>query len=252
MGWFAGWIVNYLADVLPITRKFSPPACPQCNTEFNWKNYLLFKSCEQGHPRTLRTWATPVLLAVISANSWLNPPTKFEYWLGLVILLYFGTIFVIDMEHRLILHPTSIVGSVLGLVVGLVSNGLVPTLLGGLAGFLIMLFFYYFGVLFSRIRANRMRAQGLEVDDEEALGAGDVILAAILGLMIGWPLIWFGLLLGILLGGAYGVLLVLFMLFVRRYKENVLMVFMPYGPFFVLSAFLIMFLPDMIRAIVPK
>jgi Flp pilus assembly protein protease CpaA len=252
IGWFAGWIVNYLADVLPITRNFSQPACPQCNTVFTWKDYLLFKSCEHGHARTLRTWATPILLAAISAYSWLIPPTKFEYWLGLVVLLYFGTIFVIDMEHRLILHPTSIVGSVLGLVVGLVSNGLVPTLLGGLAGFLIMLFFYYFGVLFSRIRAKRMRAQGLEVDDEEALGAGDVILATILGLMIGWPLIWFGLLLGILLGGAYGVLLVLFMLFVRRYKENVLMVFMPYGPFFVLSAFLIMFLPDMIRTIVPK
>jgi leader peptidase (prepilin peptidase)/N-methyltransferase len=252
MGWFAGWIVNYLADVLPITRKFSQPACPHCETPFTWMDYLLFKPCKNGHARALRVWVTPPVLTAISVYAWLQPPSKFGYWLGFAVLIYFGTIFVIDMEHRLILHPTSIVGSLLGLGVGLVSNGLLPTLLGGLAGFLIMLLFYYFGVLFSRIRARRMRAQGLEADDEEALGAGDVILAAILGFMLGWPLIWFGLLLGILLGGIFGIFLVLFMLIVRQYKENVLMVFMPYGPFFVLSSFLIMFMPGMIAAIVPK
>ena len=63
--------------------------------------------------------------------------------------------------------------------------------------------FYYFGVLFTRIRTKRMLAMGQEVDDEEALGAGDVILVTVLGLILGWPLIWFGLLLGILLGGFF-------------------------------------------------
>jgi hypothetical protein len=66
----------------------------------------------------------------ISAYVWLNPPAKFGYWLGLVVLLYFRIVFVIDMEHRLILHPTSIVGSLLGLTVGLVSNGLVAHAVG--------------------------------------------------------------------------------------------------------------------------
>jgi prepilin signal peptidase PulO-like enzyme (type II secretory pathway) len=177
---------------------------------------------------------------------------KLGYWLALLVAIYFGIIFVIDMEHRLILHPTSIFGFALALGVGLVSNGFMPTLWGGLGGFAIMLVLYYLGVLFSRIRAGRMRARGLEADDEEALGAGDVILAAILGLMLGWPLIWFGLLMGILLGGIFGALLVLFLLIVKRYKENVLMVFMPYGPFFVLSAFFIMFLPGIVALIVPK
>jgi prepilin signal peptidase PulO-like enzyme (type II secretory pathway) len=252
LGWAAGLIVNHLADVLPITRRPSQPACLQCNTPFTLKEYLLFAPCKNGHTRTARAWITQFLAAAILIFSWFQPSPKLGFWLGLPIILYFGIVFVIDMEHRLILHPTSIVGALLGLGVGLVTNGLMPTLLGGLGGFAIMLVFYYFGVLFSRIRARRMRARGQEADDEEALGAGDVILAAILGFMLGWPLIWFGLLLGILLGGIFGVFLVLFMLVVKKYKDNVLMVFMPYGPFFILSAFLILFLPGFIGAIVPK
>ncbi len=41
-----------------------------------------------------------------------------------------------------------------------------------------------------------MQAAGQDADNEEALGFGDVILAGVLGLILGWPFIWFGLLLG--------------------------------------------------------
>ena len=193
-----------------------------------------------------------IVLLAISIYTWLQPSLKIGYGLGLLLIAYFGLVFVIDMEHRLILHPTSIFGALLGLVVGFISNGPVLTLLGGLGGFLIMLALYYFGVLFSRLRANRLRARGQDADDEEALGAGDVILAAILGFILGWPLVWFSLLLGIMLGGVFGLLLLFFLLSVRKYRENVFMVFMPYGPSFILSAFLIIFLPNWIINILPK
>ena len=193
-----------------------------------------------------------VIILAISIYTWLQPSLKIGYGLGLLLIAYFGLVFVIDMEHRLILHPTSIFGALLGLVVGFISNGPVLTLLGGLGGFLIMLALYYFGVLFSRLRANRLRARGQDADDEEALGAGDVILAAILGFILGWPLVWFSLLLGIMLGGVFGLLLLFFLLSVRKYRENVFMVFMPYGPSFILSAFLIIFLPNWIINILPK
>ena len=123
------------------------------------------------------------------------------YALGMLLLTYFVVVVVIDVEHRLILHPTSIVGALIALGIGLWLQGIRPTLLGGLGGFGIMLLLYYLGVLFSKYRARRMRAAGMETDTEEALGWGDVILAGILGLVLGWPIIWFGLLLGILLGG---------------------------------------------------
>jgi len=183
---------------------------------------------------------------------WLHPPSKLGYLLGFLLLTYFGVVFVIDMEYRLILHPTSIVGALLALTTGILSHGVTRTLIGGLAGFAIMLAIYFFGMLFSRYRAGRMRARGLEADDEEALGAGDVILTGILGLAVGWPLIWFSLLLTIMLAGFVGVLSLLYLVIIRRYRENAFMVFMPYGPFLLLSASAIIFLPNLVYLIVPK
>lgn len=169
----------------------------------------------------------------------------------MLLLVYFGIVIVIDLEHRLILHPTSIVGSILALTLGTVSHGLKATLLGGLSGFLIMLAFYYLGVLFSRFRAKRMRAQGKEADDEEALGAGDVILVTVLGLLVGWPLIWFCIFVSILLGGIVSFLLIVGLLVTRKYDNNALMLFIPYGPYFVTGAFLIVYFPHVLGALLP-
>jgi len=181
----------------------------------------------------------------------MSPPEKIGYALGLILTVYFGVVFVIDLEHRLILHPTSLFGALLGLTVGILAHGIKPTLLGGVSGLAIMLAFYYFGVLFTRFRTKRLIASGMEPDDEEALGAGDVILVAILGLILGWPLIWFGLVLGILLGGMISLLIVLWLVVSRRYGKNALMMFIPYGPYFIGSAYLIVFLPKWVSALVP-
>ena len=251
LGWLAGLIVNYLSDVLPATRKFSQPTCLQCGAPYSWKDYVLFRNCQNGHSRSLRIWIVQIVISVISVYIWFQPPAKLGYYIGIILVTYFGLIFTIDMEHRLILHPTSVVGSLLALVVGYLSHGLQATLLGGLGGLLIMLGFYYFGVLFIKIRTRKLLASGQEADDEEAMGAGDVILAAILGLMLGWPLIWFGLLLGILLGGLISILLVLGLIVTRKYEKNALMVFIPYGPYFITSAFLIIYLPHVVAIIVP-
>ena len=81
-------------------------------------------------------------------------------------------------------------------------------------------------------------------------GAGDVILATILGLMLGWPLAWFGILFGVLLGGVISGLIMLALFISRRF--NSWMVFIPFGPFFVMSAFLIIYLPQYVKFLVPK
>ena len=250
LGCIAGYFVNYLADVLPFTRRLSQPTCPQCDAPFTWKDYLTFRSCQNGHSRKARLWIVLITILAASIYTWITP-SKMGYLLGLILITYFGVVFVIDMEHRLILHPTSIFGSLLGLIVGTVSHGVKDTLWGGLGGLLIMLAFYYFGVLFTRIRTKRMLAMGQEADDEEALGAGDVILVTVLGLILGWPLIWFGLLLGILLGGFFSLLLILWLVATRKYEKNALMLFIPYGPYFIISAFLIVYFPKLIQMIVP-
>lgn len=250
-GWLAGWLVNYLADVLPITRHFSQPKCPQCEIHFALRDYLFFQPCQNGHPRKARVWIVQILLLAASIYTWINSPSKIGYIFGLVLMIYFGVVFVIDLEHRLILHSTSIFGAVLGLIVGTVAHKIGPTLLGGLAGFLIMLTFYFLGILFTRIRTKRLLAMGQEVDDEEALGAGDVILVTILGFMVGWPLILICLLYGILLGGLISLLLILWLIISGNYKKNALMTFIPYGPYFIITAILIIYFPKFLATIVP-
>lgn len=251
IGWLIGWVVNYLSDVLPITRRFSTPTCQHCGSAYSLKDYLFLRPCPNSHARKARAWIVQIVLLAFSVYIWSQPPSKFGYWAGIALLAYLGTVFVIDLEHRLILHPTSIFGSLLALGLGTVSHGLVPTLLGGLAGLLIMLAFYYLGVWFAKIRARRMRAQGQEVDDEEALGAGDVILVTVLGFLVGWPLIWFCILFSILLGGLVSFFLVIGLLLTRRYETNALMVFIPYGPYFLIGAALIVFFPKFLAAIIP-
>ena len=247
----AGWLVNYLADVLPYTRRFSRPICQLCGASFGLWDYLLFRSCKNGHRRKLRLWIVQIVILAASIYTWLQPSSKIGYFPGLVLIVYFGVVFVIDMEHRLILHPTSIFGAIFGLVFGIISHKVLPTLLGGLGGLLIMLVFYFLGVLFTRIRAKRLIAMGQEPDDEEALGSGDVILVTILGFTVGWPLIWLCLLYGILLGGLVSLIIVVWMIVSGRYKTGALMTFIPYGPYFIVTAGLIVYFPKLLAMIVP-
>ncbi len=252
-GLAGGWVSNYLTDVLPATRRLSRPACPYCETAFSWQDYLLLHHCRScGRMRRVRSWVIHLLFIAVSFYIWISPPPKIGFALGSFLLLYFTTVLIIDLEHRLILHPTSIVGAFLGLGVGYLRWGWGPTLTGGLFGFGIMLLFYRLGVAFTRLRARRMRAAGMETDDEDALGQGDVILATILGLALGWPLIWFALLLGILLGGAVSLLLMLGFFLSGQYKNKAWMVFIPYGPCFIVSAFLLIYFPLWMSALVPK
>jgi prepilin signal peptidase PulO-like enzyme (type II secretory pathway) len=199
----------------------------------------------------MRVWVVQFIILAASVYTWVKPPSKIGYFLGLLLIIYFGVIFVIDVEHRLILHPTSVIGALLALIVGTVAHGIVPTLLGGLGGLLIMLAFYGFGVLFTRIRTKRLLAIGQEPDDEEALGAGDVILVTILGFIVGWPLIWLCLLYGILLGGLVSIFIILWLVVRGKYSAGALMTFIPYGPYFITTAALIVFFPKLLAMIVP-
>jgi len=162
----------------------------------------------------------------------------------MLLLLYFGVVVVIDVEHRLILHPVSLVGALLGLGVGIWAHGMQSTLIGGIAGFGIMLAFHGFGNLFARLMA---RLRGAEID-EVALGFGDVNLSGVLGLLLGWPGIVGGLLLAILLGGVVSLFYLVFMLILRRYR---IFTAIPYGPFLVASAVLLLYFHDVIWVAMP-
>ncbi len=235
-GWVIAYFINYLADVLPITRKFSRPGCLQCNAAISLQRYILLQPCSNcGRKRALRTWCVQIGMALASAWMWVSPPARLGFWAGVGLLAFFTLIVVIDLEYRLILHPVSWVGAGLGLLIGIWQKGLLITILGGAAGYGIMLALYFLGVLFNRAMA---KARHQEVED--ALGFGDVNLSGIIGLMLGWPEIIGGLLFAILAGGVISGLIIFMMFISRRYKA---LTAIPYAPFLVLGAIIFLYIP---------
>jgi hypothetical protein len=60
--------------------------------------------------------------------------------------------------------------------------------------------------------------------------------------MLGWPFILNALVLGVLLGGLVSFFFILALVLRRRYVSDALMTFIPYGPYFIISAFYLLYL----------
>ena len=156
-GWIAGGVVNYLSDVLPMRRQAETGVCSTCRSPLSPVHYAIWKArCpECGRTQSWRTWIVQGVFILIAFWLWVAPPPDLQAMVVLFLLVYFGVVTVIDIEHHLILHPVSLVGAVLGLSIGIALHGLQSTLLGGLVGFGVMLVLYGFGILFSYLNARR-------------------------------------------------------------------------------------------------
>ncbi len=231
------WLVNYLADVLPQTRRLTIPLCKACAEPRTLQDFLKMRPCRACQaPVALRTSLVVVGVLLLFIAAAFLPLSGAGYFPALIILSYFMIVFVIDMEHRLILTETSIVGLILGALVGWKLHGLVSTIAGGIAGFLIMFALYGLGILFARWMSKR---RGEEIE-EVALGFGDVTLSAILGLMVGVQQIVMLLLLAIFLGGIFSLLLLIVLRLLNRYQQFTAI---PYAPFLLAAATYLLFRP---------
>ena len=248
-GLAVGMLVNYLADVLPGEPFTVHPSCrnAECGAPYQWKEYLTMRRCQKcGKPRSARTW---ILLAVMIAAGvfvWLVPPKGIGAVGGLVLLAYLLTVATIDLETHFILRPLSLAGLVICTGAGMLMRGWKTALIGGAAGFAIIFFIYLLGKLYSRIRFK-----GGGVGDD-AFASGDVTLALLLGLLVGWPLIWFNLLIGILISGLVGILVLVGTWIARRSGKQALMTFIPLGPGFIIASILIVYFPFLLSLVVPK
>lgn len=85
-----------------------------------------------------------------------------------------------------------------------------------------------------------------DITDDEAIGFGDVNLSGVIGLMLGWPGIMAGLFLTIIIAGIVSLIYLVLQLVTRRYQAFMAI---PYGPFLVASAVILLYFIDTLRAV---
>ncbi len=244
LGWATGVAVNVVADSLPVTRRVARPACPACGAPRPWPAWSAIAGALSGARRCAycgrrRSWRALVVelaSAVGAVWLWHHDPTLAGFGQGFLVAAVLLLIGIIDLEHRLILHAVSFPAA---LLVGAAhaldpARGVTKTLLGGAAGFVLVLGLYLLGGLFARGVA-RLRRRPLE---EVAFGFGDVTLSAVIGLAVGWPGVVLALLLGVLAAGLFSLGYVGWMLVRRRYSAFTPI---PYGPFLILGAWAVYF-----------
>lgn len=167
--------------------------CPQCSQPLPW-----------------RALALPPAMALLFVLAWLTADSAREAWVDAVLGAVLLLLLVTDMERRLI--PNRIVYPALPLALALSfvqpEVGPLSALAGG-------------GVLFAFMLAMFIISRG-------GLGAGDVKMAALVGVSTGLPDALVAMVVGAFLGGMVAVVL----LVTRRVR---LRQSIPYGPFLALG-----------------
>lgn len=250
LGFLLGVLINLLADQLPRWRRvWRVPFCAYCEEPrpaWAWSGtlaYLRLKpECQHcGAPISWRHPLVELAMAGLFAFIWARygqgepSPLLIPYSVYSAI---FALIFVIDLEHKLILRMVMVPAWILGLLGSLVHpqpRFFYQALIGGALGYGLLWLVYQLGVLFVKVMGRR---RGKPVNTT-AFGFGDVRLGGFIGLVVGFPDVFHALFIGILLGGlfAFGYLFVAAVI-LRRYKRYTAI---PYGPFLILGAMWVMF-----------
>jgi prepilin signal peptidase PulO-like enzyme (type II secretory pathway) len=211
VGLFFGTLLNWSGDYL---RRFSaagaasPPGSDTQLVPAWWRSAMW------------REWdwlgiAIESLTALLFAYLWARYGPSWR----LLELTFYTSIFLLitltDLRHRLVLNIVFYPAIPLTLLIRLLSShSVVPsTLLGGAAGLALFMVVMLVG--------------------RGALGAGDVKLAALIGVVVGFPEVLWALALGIVAGGI-GALLILIT------RRGGLKSYMPYAPFLCLGAMLVL------------
>lgn len=222
-----GSFLNVLCDRLPQEESVvSPPSkCPGCGRRlspldmipiFSW--LVLRGRCRTcGAKIPPRVFWVELITAAAFAGLYLHLGLNLTLAAALIYAAFTIVIFVIDMEHQLILNGILLPAMVLALGISLLSSRveLAPSLLnaviGGAAGFGIFLLVY----ILSR----------------GGMGEGDVKLGAFAGLVTGWPNIIAAVIMSWILGGLVAVGL----LALKRKGRRQAIAF---GPFLALTTFI--------------
>lgn len=235
LGLAVGSFLNVCMDRLPKEESvlLRPSHCEACNRRlkprdlFPLLSYIWLRGrcryCGARIPVRLPVveLATGAIFALLAWHYGLGP----QLVMALVYACFFEVIFVIDLEHRLVLYVVVFPAMALAFIFSFFWGGfgeywpelgVTSALLGGAVGFAFMLVPF----LLARLRYG-----------SEGMGEGDVLLAGLIGLATGFPLAIVALIIGILCGGVVAVLLML--LGLKRRKDPI-----PFSPFLAAAAML--------------
>jgi leader peptidase (prepilin peptidase) / N-methyltransferase len=208
LAWLAGAAANWAADSLPARARdrdlaVDPPATS--------RRYLLLPWPTASIPGAGPRWRSLLLkmaMALLFLVAWwrfrAHPLLLLVAWLYIAYLL---AALVIDLETRRVLNVMTAPAAVIALLFSLLPGmpGPLSALVGGAAAF---------GGFLALFVIGRGRAMGL----------GDVKLAGVIGLMLGYPAVLPALFIGILLGG----LAALGLLITRKAGRKSYMAYAPY------------------------
>ncbi len=226
LGLAIGSFLNVCCDRLPLRQSIiSPPShCSSCGQKLKIGDLVpLFSYLWlRGHCRycgariplrlPLVEVGTALLFALLCWNYGLGPQLP----MALIYACIFLVVLVIDLEHGLILdivvYPAMVLAFIFSFFwpeLGWPGLGVLSALLGGAIGFALLLVPY----LISR----------------GGMGGGDVKLAGLIGLAIGFPYVLIALLMAII---AAGVLAIALIVSRRRTRKQTI----PFGPFLAAAA----------------
>jgi leader peptidase (prepilin peptidase)/N-methyltransferase len=217
VGLLVGGLLNWAGDYLP--RFASSSAVPSIESTSRpvpalWHLLTSFTSRKRSPHLRKSSWlgvAVELFTALLFAYLWERFGPSWRLLLLTFTCPFFLLIAIIDLRYRLVLnvmvYPAVVVTLLLRLM--LPGNGTVTALVGGAIGLALFL-------LTALLRPG-------------GLGGGDVKLATLIGLILGFPQVLWALALGILAGGITAILLI----FTHR---GGLKSYIPYAPFLCLGA----------------
>lgn len=199
--------------------------CESCQHLLKWYELIPIISfliqggrCRQCH--TKLSWWYP-LIEIITGLFYLFSYLYFglspDFFISLVISSVLVITCITDFNYLIILDEPLVIGSILIIIITLITSGLVDTLIAILSGLLLFFFMLLVKIL------------GDKAFKRESLGGGDIKLSFFIGLSLGYKLAFVNLVLASFLT------LPIAFYYLVKYKDREV----PFGPFLIISNFII-------------
>lgn len=227
IGLLFGSFYNVVGMRLPNNESIVFPGshCEKCNHKLKWYenipliSYIILGGKCSNCKTKISVWypAIELFTGMLFLISYYTFGLTYEFAIAIIISSLVSIIFVSDINYYIILDSPLIIGSILIIIIKLLSTSLKDTLISVGSGMLIFAIMYGIMLL------------GNLLFKKESLGGGDIKLSFVAGLVLGPILGIFYIIFGAFLAFPYAMYITI------RNKENML----PFGPFLISSLLII-------------